>query len=107
MKVPPERQPQLRDWMVANLGVAELPRLVTHSASTFWFSEDFRFLLENSGYVSVLLLLRDCWDHYAKWIIQDNDSEMEKCKQQVRDAIGGILSRWRLCKAERYHAPDA
>lgn len=91
MNVPPERQPQLRDWMVANLGVAELPRLVAHRASTFWFSDDFRFLLENSCYVSVLLLLRDCWDHYAKWIIQGNDSDLENCKQQVRDAIGSIL----------------
>jgi hypothetical protein len=90
MKVPPERQPQLRDWMVANLGVAELPRLVTHSASTFCFSEDFRFLLENSGYLSVLLLLRDCWDHYSKWITEDNDSDLENSKQQVRDAIGNI-----------------
>jgi hypothetical protein len=38
MKVPPEMQPQLRDWMVANIGVAEFPRLVTYgafNASTF------------------------------------------------------------------------
>jgi hypothetical protein len=93
MKVPPEMQPQLRDWMVANIGVAEFPRLVTYStysASMFWLSEDFRFLLNNSSYVSVLLLLRDCWDHYAIWIIQGNDLDLENCKQEVREAIGSI-----------------
>jgi hypothetical protein len=90
MKVPFERQHQLRDWMVANLGVAELPRLVRHIASTVCLSEDFRFLLQSSDYVSVLLLLRDCWDHYAKWIVQDHNSALEICRQQVREAIGSI-----------------
>ncbi|CZR50455.1 uncharacterized protein PAC_00327 [Phialocephala subalpina] len=51
MKVALDRQSQLRDWMVANLGVAEFPRLV------------------------------DNWDHYAKWITQEKKSTMECTRQ--------------------------
>lgn len=89
MAVPLDRQPELRDWMVANLGVAEFPRLVPHNDSNPRLSEDFRFLLNNSDYLSVLLLLRDNWDHYAKWITQEKKSTME-FTLQVREAIGNI-----------------
>jgi hypothetical protein len=89
MKVPLDRQPQLMEWMVANLGVAEFPRLVSQPDSDPKLNEDFRFLLQNSDCVSVLLLLRDNWDHYAKWITQEKKSTME-CTQQVRQAIGNM-----------------
>jgi hypothetical protein len=89
MKVPLDRQPQLRDWMVANLGVAEFPRLISEHDSNTQLNEDFQFLLQNSDYISVLLLLRDNWNHYAKWITKGNKSTM-KCTQKVRRAIGSM-----------------
>lgn len=89
MKIPLDRQPQLRDWIVANLGVAEFPRLVSQHDSNPQLSEDFGFLLRNSDYISVLLLLRDNWNHYAKWVTKGNKSTMA-CTRQVRRAIGSM-----------------
>ena len=75
--------------MVANLGVAEFPRLVSQHDSKPQLVEDFRFLLQNSDYVSVLLLLRDNWDHYAKWITQEKKLTV-RCTQQVIQEIGSM-----------------
>jgi hypothetical protein len=88
MTVPLDRQSELRDWMVANIGVAILPRLVLQTDSAPSFSEDFQYLLNHSNYASVLILLRDNWDHYAKWIIQKK-THMELTRQ-VREAVGNL-----------------
>jgi hypothetical protein len=89
--VPQERQQQLREWMIANLGVAEYPRLIATTPSTVVLSEDFRFLLDNSDYLSILLLLIDCWEFYATWIVQDwKLPDRRDCKQLVKEAIGNM-----------------
>jgi hypothetical protein len=89
IKVPLESQTQLKDWMVATLGVAEFPRMVSQHDLNPQLTEDFRFLLQNSDYASVLLLLRDNWDRYSKWITQEKKSTME-CTLQVKQAIGSM-----------------
>jgi hypothetical protein len=90
MAVPTERLPQLKSWMGATLGVAEFPRLVTQSEKDPCFSDDFQFLLDNSKYISVLLLLRDNWDHYANWITKEKKTTM-KCIKQAKEAIGNMV----------------
>jgi hypothetical protein len=89
LAVPPDMQPKLRAWMVANLGVADIPRMVSYNDSEPELSEDFQFLLSHADYLPVLLLLRDNWDHYAKWISEEKKSARE-CARQVKEAIGNL-----------------
>jgi hypothetical protein len=86
--VPQERQSQLQEWMEENLGVAEYPRMVGRTHFDVGLNKDFQFLLDNSDYLSILLLLVDHWNLYATSIAKDpNLPDRQNRKQIVREAI--------------------
>lgn len=60
---------RLSDWLVKNLNLHYLPRLVSQSVnSSFLLSEEFEFLFDTFPSSQILLLLRSHWPHYSKWI---------------------------------------
>jgi hypothetical protein len=63
--------PYFKAWLARNLNVAKYPRLIDHSAHAApdIFSQEFQFLLDNCSSQTILLLLRDNWDHYSKWFV--------------------------------------
>lgn len=62
-------------WLVSQLGVALLPRLVLETGEKFSISNDFRWLCEADPQTA-LRLLRDRWGHYKRWIVpSENESQ--------------------------------
>jgi hypothetical protein len=50
-------------------------------------SYDFSFLLDTTDYLSIMLLLRDQWSFYEKWIATDQNAEAEAAKVKLRENI--------------------
>lgn len=64
-------------WLVENLNVSTLPRLVIPSSTlkgSFVLSDDFKYLMKTSSYSTVLLVLRHHWEQYSQWIVSENSN---------------------------------
>jgi hypothetical protein len=76
-------------WMVDNFNLARYPRLVTYlSLNSFKISDDFIIVVETAPPISVLLLLRERWAVYSKWLAADDeptDHTWENSKAILRD----------------------
>ena len=58
-----------QEWLLANLHVAVVPRLIEPSVGLpFQLSEDFMFIFKRYGSATSLLLLRDNWEYYSRWL---------------------------------------
>ena len=56
-------------WLEERMGVATIPRLVTPTSYRgFKLSEDFEFVIKNFPSSDVLLLLRENWEEYYKYL---------------------------------------
>ncbi|KAF2176286.1 hypothetical protein K469DRAFT_682619 [Zopfia rhizophila CBS 207.26] len=69
----------LREWLVRRLGVAVIPRLVVEGKAkepSFTMSKDFEFVIHNHTSSEALLLLKQHWKYYSKWIV-DGSSEAQ------------------------------
>jgi hypothetical protein len=80
-----------KTWFMANLNVEQYPRLVFPSVGPeFTLSKDFQVLLDTCPPVQVLLLLRDHWSHYSKWIIHDENLAADASKVKLTEKLSSM-----------------
>ncbi|KAL8397267.1 hypothetical protein RB594_004112, partial [Gaeumannomyces avenae] len=94
--------PDHRDFLVQDLQLAEIPRLVNpgDTAAKFSLSADFRFLMDNLATAEMLELLRHNWDYYSCWVVSPNTLPMAanevlgqdsgNSHECIRDAIASM-----------------
>lgn len=83
---------ELNRWLIDNLGLAELPRLVTSLSPKLDLARDFRVLSKEDP-IQLLLLLRDHWSHYSDFFLfsQNSTSMEEHAKSDhLRAALAGV-----------------
>lgn len=65
-------------WLYESMDIWSIPRLVRSWPSDgFEMSPHFRFILSNCSSKDVLLLLRNNWQHYSKWLEEDKSKEVQ------------------------------
>jgi len=94
-----------RKWMIQNFKLACFPRLVQYtSQSSFEISGDFKTIRETAPPVKILLLLREKWEHYSKWFLEDEeatDGTVEESKAELRAIFSDIRVSCRGGKTAR------
>ena len=83
------------DWLRKHFGLSKLPHLAYPPlGSSFNLSKDFQFVFGACPSAEVLLLLRDNWSHYSKWIEEDTtqytDSESNRSRAMIRRRLGSM-----------------
>ncbi|KAH8691711.1 hypothetical protein GQ44DRAFT_636227 [Phaeosphaeriaceae sp. PMI808] len=79
-------------WLAKNLDLTLLPRMALVSkapADNFTLAPDFQVLIDTYPPLTVLLLLRERWEDYKKWVVETTDSH----RNEVR---GSAASRQRM-----------
>ena len=66
--------------------------MVDRLGKSFILSPHFRFILESWPSAEFLLLLRDNWLHYSRWIIPTPPEENDSIRDDSRTALKAVLS---------------
>lgn len=97
-----------QQWLSQHLQLTIIPRMVVSERSTagkFTLSDDFRYLLNHKSSQTVILLLREWWSYYEKWIVKSeamgNDTADKASMQRVRDEF----SSWNVLCRDGVKAP--
>lgn len=82
-------------WLHQTMGIWPIPRLVRSTSDTeFELSPHFESLIEKSAPVTILLLIKEHWQHYCKWIAGDKSIESRsKSAKAARSRLVESLSR--------------
>jgi hypothetical protein len=88
----PHKREKWLHWLRKFFNLSTLPRLAFPPlGSSFVLSDDFKFIFKKCPSSEVLLLLRDNWSHYSKWIeedrTQDTKSESNRSRSGVRKEL--------------------
>ncbi|KAH7399670.1 hypothetical protein BKA66DRAFT_437202 [Pyrenochaeta sp. MPI-SDFR-AT-0127] len=78
-------------WLLENLHLAELPRLVVSMSPKLVLATDFRVLRKEDP-IQLLLVLRDYWNHYSIMFLSSESSECdhEDAKSSLRATLAAV-----------------
>ena len=89
------------DILCRYLMLEKVPRFVSppwalQDGISYSISNDFRFIVEEKSPMDALLLLREHWGHYEKWIMPTKNSKSEpkeivKSKTEVREYLSSMV----------------
>jgi hypothetical protein len=95
-----KNQQKWQVWLMRNFKLTVLPRmaLVTNArAGDVTLNPDFRFLIDKHP-ITVLLLLKQWWKHYEKWIIETPSTSTEEVRPNAesRKRMKAVLSSMKV-----------
>lgn len=82
-------------WLQKSIGLSTLPKIHVGEASdgSLRLSDEFHFLLKGDVSVDMLLLLRNNWQEYSKWVegpgAKNGGTTAKASLNNIRDALGG------------------
>jgi hypothetical protein len=84
------------NWLQSSMGILAIPRLVrTTSPNGFELSPHFELIIRKHPSSEVLMLIREHWRYYSKWIEGDKLEEtklpsLKSSKEQLRQKLGAM-----------------
>lgn len=106
LSVFPKQSDAWKSWLQKYFGLAQIPRLVSKLPDgSFHLSEDFKFLFNEFPSSDILILLRDNWEHYSRWIEEDSKDKITESifNRSRRKLIAELGSMPVLCKDGKKH----
>lgn len=97
-------------WLWDSADIWPIPRLVRGSeggpaelTKNYDLSRDFEQILQTHGIPDALLLLRDEWGHYKKWLEEETDPETQ---EPAKEAASRLRKRLSAMKVKCLGGPD-
>jgi hypothetical protein len=90
----PGEEKEFRQWLVKNLNLSTLPRLVSPLRGlSFDLSDDFKHILKECASPDFLLLLCHNWSHYSEWIVERSELKANSSRAKIRSQLAASAVR--------------